>query len=82
MPQFNTDDPLKSEVYHLKILRCFNFQALGPKFVFAMEPKVLKLDVSFLGIRPYIYFLKGIIKKPSKGITSPPSFFFIGVLVC
>ena len=40
-------------------LRCFNFQALGPEFVLALEP----IDGSFFGIRHYIYVLNGGYKE-------------------
>ena len=47
-------------------MRFFNFQALDPKFVSALETRVLKLEGSTFGIRPSIYALKGWYKE------SPP----------
>ena len=41
---FKFDSPSKSEVYDFIIVKRFvNFQALDPKFHFALEPTVLKL---------------------------------------
>ena len=44
---------------HLKNLSLFNLQALDPKFVLALEPRVLELEGSSFGISRYIYVLKG-----------------------
>ena len=66
VPRFSYDSPLKSEVSHLKNLRVFNFQALDPKFVLALEPRVLELEGSSFGIRPYIYGLKECNKETPK----------------
>ena len=49
--RFNSDGPLKSTVSHLKNVKFVNFQDLGPKFVLALEPRVLKLMGSSFGIR-------------------------------
>ena len=56
---------------HLKNLRFFKVQALDPKFVLALEPRVLKLEDSSFGIRLYIYVLKGGYKEtpPKVAIT-------------
>ena len=43
MPRFNLDGPLKCKVSHFKNLRRLIFQALDPKFVLALEPRVLKV---------------------------------------
>ena len=59
VPQFNSDGPLKSEVSHLKNLSLFNFQALDPKFVLALEPRVLELEGS-----SYIYGLNCYSERP------------------
>ena len=40
----NSDGPLKTQVSHFKYLRFFNFQALDPRFVLALEVRVLKLE--------------------------------------
>ena len=53
MPQFSSDRPLKSKVSHLKNLSLLNFQHLDPKYDLAVEPKVLELEGSSFGIRPY-----------------------------
>ena len=66
VPWFNSDGPLKSKVSHLKNLRFFKVQALDPKFVLALKPRVLKLEGSSYGIRPSIYVLKGKIFTPAK----------------
>ena len=55
VPWFNSDGPLMSKVSHFQI----DFQALNPKFVMALEPKLLKLDGLSFGTRPSIYVLKG-----------------------
>ena len=47
VPWFNFDSHLN--------LRFFNLQALDPKFVLALEPRILKLKGSSFGIRPYIF---------------------------
>ena len=39
-------------------LRFFDFQALDPKFVLALEPKVLKVKGSSYGNKPSIYVRK------------------------
>ena len=53
VPRFSSDGPQKSKVSHFKNLRFFNFRALGQTFVLALEPRVLKLEASSFGIRPY-----------------------------
>ena len=63
VPRINSDGPLKSEVSHFKNLILINFQALDPKFVLALEHRVLKLEGSSFGNRPYICFLKGFYKE-------------------
>ena len=55
---------LPAKVSHLKNLSLFNFEALDPKFILALEPRVLELKISSFGIRPYIYVLKGCYKEP------------------
>ena len=37
VPRFNSDGSLKSKTSHLENLRFFNFQAMDPKFVLALE---------------------------------------------
>ena len=45
-------------------MRLFDFQALDPNIVWALEPKVLKLEVSSFRARPSIYVLKGYYDDP------------------
>ena len=66
VPWLDSDGPIKSKVFHFKNLRHFNFQALGPKFVLSLEPRVLKVEGSFFGIRPSIYVLRGCYETPQK----------------
>ena len=66
LPWFNSEGPLKSEVSHLKNLSLFNFQALDPKFVLALEPRFFEQVGLSFGIRPYIHFLKEHYKEAPK----------------
>ena len=63
MPRLNSDGPRKSETSNFKNMRLFNFQAFDPKFVLALELRVLKLKGSSLEIR-----LKGFYKKNPKKV--------------
>ena len=49
---------------------------MDPKFILALEPRVLKLGGSSFGIRPYIYILKECYKVAItmilRGAFSPP----------
>ena len=49
-----------------KILRLVDFQALHPKFVLALEPKVFQLEGSSFGNRPSIHVQKGRYMKTTK----------------
>ena len=51
VPRFNSDGPQNSEFSY------FNFQDLDPKFVLALEARVLKLEVRHLESGP-IYHCK------------------------
>ena len=44
-------------------MRLLSFQAPDPKFVLALEPRVLKLENSFIGISHFIYVLKRCSNK-------------------
>ena len=79
-PWFNSESPVKSNLFHLKILRFFNFQDMDPKLVLVLHPRVLKRGGSSLGIRPSIYVLKGCYKEPPQkgamtGILGAKAFF-------
>ena len=67
VPRVYSADPLNSKVSNLQsFLRFIDFQALDTKFVLALEPKVLKLEGSSFGIRPFNYVLMGGYDKPPK----------------
>ena len=63
VPWFNSDSPLKFVVYHFFIFLFFH-QALDPKFDLALKQKVLELEGSSFGIRPYVYVLNGCYEEP------------------
>ena len=61
VPLFNSDGPLKSKVSHFKNMRFFNFQALDPNFVLALEPRVLKLEGSSYANQALYLCPKGVL---------------------
>ena len=57
--------PFKVQSVPIQKSEIFNFQALDPKFVLALEPRVLKLEGSSFGVRPSIYVWGAIKKCPT-----------------
>ena len=48
-------------------MRFYDCQALGYKFVLALDPRDLKLEGSSIGIRPSIHVLRGCYKDTPRG---------------